>query len=437
MFENINIILLAAGHSKRCWPLGDKNAFSVLGKPLLHFRLQQMSGYGFSQFILVADRTNAGFVRQCASGAGLGNFIVIEQKYPEGMAGAVKSALEQTDPRKGILIVSPTDIFDTILFDRFGKMLKSGEYPEGVIAGKTVQSYFPGGYITYDTSGVIRAITEKPAADKVSSDTVNIVFHYFRDGKRLAMSLETTKPSGNDDLYETAINRMIADGVKIRLLKYKEYWYPIKYPWHLLEVNTHYLGEIAETIIHNRGDDFISPTAVIRGKVIIEKGVRIHHHAKIIGPAYIGSDTVIGDNVLIRESSVGHGCTIGFSSEIARSHIGNNCTFHNNYVGDSIIADGVAMGAGAITANFRLDQGIISSCIGEKKVLTGRDKFGAVIGVNARIGVNTSLMPGIKIGRGTFIGSGLVLDTDIPDGKYCTVKNRYTVVDNITDRKGT
>ena len=64
---------------------------------------------------------------------------------------------------------------------------------------------------------------------------------------------------------------------------------------------------------------------------------------------------------------------------------------------DSIIGNNCGFGAGAICANLRLD---------EKKI-EETNKLGAILGDNIRIGVNTSLMPGVKIGSNTMITSDL------------------------------
>ncbi|MGB9707169.1 MAG: DapH/DapD/GlmU-related protein, partial [Microgenomates group bacterium] len=49
---------------------------------------------------------------------------------------------------------------------------------------------------------------------------------------------------------------------------------------------------------------------------------------------------------------------------------------------------------------------------------TQRQKLGAIIGENCRIGVNATLLPGIKIGKSTFIGPGEVIRDDVSDNKF-------------------
>lgn len=61
---------------------------------------------------------------------------------------------------------------------------------------------------------------------------------------------------------------------------------------------------------------------------------------------------------------------------------------------------------------------------------TQRTKFGAVIGRDVRIGVNASIMPGVKIGKGSFVGAGVTLDKDLLNNKFCMGKTEYIVMDN-------
>ena len=72
-----------------------------------------------------------------------------------------------------------------------------------------------------------------------------------------------------------------------------------------------------------------------------------------------------------------------------------------------LVESDISFGAGALTANFRLDQQPIKD--------TSRTKLGAIIGSGSRVGVNTSLMPGLKLGSQTVVGPGLVLNQDLAD----------------------
>jgi bifunctional UDP-N-acetylglucosamine pyrophosphorylase/glucosamine-1-phosphate N-acetyltransferase len=65
-----------------------------------------------------------------------------------------------------------------------------------------------------------------------------------------------------------------------------------------------------------------------------------------------------------------------------------------------------------------LDEQAIATVIQNKKVNTGKTKLGAMIGAYVKIGVNTSLMPGVKIGSRSCIDSGVVVSEDISDNIF-------------------
>ncbi len=91
-----------------------------------------------------------------------------------------------------------------------------------------------------------------------------------------------------------------------------------------------------------------------------------------------------------------------------------------SYIGDSVIGSDTAFGGGAITGNFRLDEGEIYSMVDDTRVGTGRTKFGCIVGDHSRLGIRTSFAPGVKIGPQTFVNSALTITSDIPDHSFVT-----------------
>jgi bifunctional UDP-N-acetylglucosamine pyrophosphorylase/glucosamine-1-phosphate N-acetyltransferase len=83
----------------------------------------------------------------------------------------------------------------------------------------------------------------------------------------------------------------------------------------------------------------------------------------------------------------------------------------------------VAFGAGSVTGNFRLDEGEISSVVGEAKIGSQRNKLGAIIGDDVRAGIHTSFAPGVKVGSGSFINSAVFVSRDVKEERYVTVKD--------------
>ncbi|MFU8796581.1 MAG: hypothetical protein ACNA7X_04725, partial [Dehalococcoidia bacterium] len=177
----------------------------------------------------------------------------------------------------------------------------------------------------------------------------------------------------------------------------------------------------------------ISERACVEGKVILGENVRVLENAVVRGPAYIGPNSIIGNNALVRDyTHIGSNSVIGYCTEVKHSYIGDNCWFHSNYVGDSIIDDDCSLGAGTVLANFRLDEGNISVKVGDSPVDTGYDKLGAMMGRGCRVGINASLMPGVRVGADCFVGPHVCLRDDLPPHKMVLAESRLQVTDNNT-----
>ncbi|MBL8120793.1 MAG: glucose-1-phosphate thymidylyltransferase, partial [Anaerolineae bacterium] len=76
-----------------------------------------------------------------------------------------------------------------------------------------------------------------------------------------------------------------------------------------------------------------------------------------------------------------------------------------------------------------IDHGEVSSVVKGKKMGSGRNKLGAIIGQGAFIAVDAMTMPGVKIGEGTQIGPGTHVIHDVLDGKRVYVKQELVISD--------
>lgn len=407
----MRVLLLVAGRSKRFWPLTEKSLWPVCGKSLLDHQLERLKSAGLTDITLIGGEHNK---EEIAALYPKLPFIV--QEDPElGMQGAMMSALPSfgNDP---VLIVGGNDIVESSAFAAMKKAADKKEN-DGALLAKKVTTYFPGGYLTLD--GVkITSIVEKPGAGKEPSDLVNIVVHYHKSAADFLKALESVKAK-NDDGYEQALTSLFATK-HYEAVSYNSAWNAVKYPWHLMPLTLSLLNESTESSIAS--PELIHPTAVIEGNVRLAKGVKVMAHATIVGPCVIGEGTVIANNALVRQSSIGERCVIGYSTEVVRSVLRDDVWTHSSYIGDSVIGSNVSFGASTVTANLRLDEGEIGSTVKEEMIATGLTKFGTIIGDDCRIGVHVTLSPGSKIGSGSMVASDVSVAGDIPERSYVVMK---------------
>ncbi len=416
-------------------PIADKNFLEFLGKSLIYHQLHNLSRAGLYDFIVVGNTENFEKLRSTLSDRKIleifqkngqnPHFSYSEQKdLSLGMAGAIL-ACQDFVKNEPILIVNSNDIVDESAYQMVLDA-STDEAFSSFICAKKVHQYFPGGYLEIKNNGEIFRIVEKPGKGKEPSDLVNLVIHLHKNPQKLFDFLSRIS-SDRDDRYEVSISKMIRDGFKMKAIFYDDFWQAIKYPWHIFPVAHHFFQKAKKGIAENVN---IAENAVIKGDVIIEKGVRIFENAVIRGPVFLGENTIVANNALVRESFIGKDCVVGYSTEVARSYLGNNIWMHSNYIGDSIVSDDCSFGAGTVTGNLRLDEREVVVNIQDEKIGCGSNKLGLIAGTQVHCGINTSFMPGIKVGRGSFIGAGIVVSQNIPKGSYVTGQWDFKIVPN-------
>ena len=144
----------------------------------------------------------------------------------------------------------------------------------------------------------------------------------------------------------------------------------------------------------------INPDLISIGSgTIVEPGVYIQ------GPCVIGSNCQIRHGAYIRGNViVGDACVVGHDTEVKGSILLDRANAsHFNYVGDSILGNGVNLGAGVKCANLKLDHAIVSFFFEGKRIDTGLKKLGSIIGDGAQLGCNSVCNPGTLIGKKTII----------------------------------
>jgi len=411
--KDLVVLILAGGKSERFWPLSDKNLFKLFGKTLIEYQVQELRQAGFTKIGIVGNEGNINEFKKIPQVA------VILQKG-RGQGAAILSAKDFIRG-KSVLVVNADDVVGPYLYEEFRKWISSPNV-EAVVCGYELNKYLSLGYYVVNKEGLVTKLVEKPKEGKEPSNLVRIVVDYYRDSEKLLNSLKEIS-SNKEALYELGMEKMMNTGVKFNLIKYQGYWGILKYPWQTLDLMDYFLSKIKNVKVGKNVK--IDKSSFFSGNVWFEDNVRIMENVKIVGPCYIGKNTIVGNNSMIRGSMVGANCVIGFSTDTTRSYVGDNSWFHTNYIGDSVVSDNVSFGSGAVTANLRLDEGEIKSVIKGEKINTYRTKLGAIVGENARIGVNCSLMPGIKIGKNSFVGAGVVLDKDVPDETFCYAKTRF------------
>ncbi|MGH8321845.1 MAG: DapH/DapD/GlmU-related protein, partial [Gammaproteobacteria bacterium] len=162
----------------------------------------------------------------------------------------------------------------------------------------------------------------------------------------------------------------------------------------VLDINCIFEGDVK---LGNRVK--VGPSVTIRDCEIGDD-TEVFAHCVLDG-ARIGARVRVGPFARIRpEAELADEVHIGNFVEVKKTRLGKNSKAnHLTYLGDADIGHDVNVGAGTITCNF-----------------DGVNKHRTVIGDDAFIGSNTSLVAPVTVGPGATIGAGSVISREAPAG---------------------
>lgn len=122
----------------------------------------------------------------------------------------------------------------------------------------------------------------------------------------------------------------------------------------------------------------------------------------------IGSNCEFRSNFKYNLIGINHPCIISTLSETAKIHIGNNCGFSGVSIGaecDIWIGNNVRVGANTIITDTDWHSN-------DYRVMKPKK---VIIEDNVWIGVNCTILKGVKIGKNTVIGANSLVLKDIPE----------------------
>src|SRR5215471_17808031 len=142
----------------------------------------------------------------------------------------------------------------------------------------------------------------------------------------------------------------------------------------------------------------------------IGAGAYINSHTVIYAGNIIGTNLRVGHGVLIREQNeIGDDVSIGSGSNVEHHvRIGNRVRLHSNvFVPElSVLEDDCWLGPNVVLTNARYPA----------SPTTKEELLGVYIEKGAKIGANTTVLPGIRIGAYALVGAGSVITRDVPAG---------------------
>ena len=448
---DLNVVILAAGKGTRMKSRLPKVLQPLAKKPMLAHVLETSFRLDAHKVIVVyghgGDAVQAEIERYFPDAP----IEWVEQSEQLGTGHAVKQALNhlQTNTRT-LILYGDVPLISEATLNRFLNEVQPGEC--GVI---TVKLPDPTGYgrIVRDHAGVVREIVEEKDAGKeirkIDEENTGIMLADSFDLQQWLPTIENTNAQG--EYYLTDLVRIsnehevpvigcrVKDPIEVEGVNDKR---------QLAKLERLLQKQLADKLllqgatlvdparIDIRGsvdigqDCFIDINTVFEGKNCLGDNVRIGPNC-VIENSVIGSDTIIKANSVLENAVIGEACDIGPYARLRpgtklgnQAKIGNfvetkniqmgdgSKANHLTYLGDSEIGEQVNIGAGTITCNY-----------------DGANKHKTVIGDNAFIGSNSSLVAPVNIGQGATIGAGSTISKDARDNALTVTRAKQITVD--------
>jgi len=384
-------IVIAAGESKRFWPLNNgihKSQFKLLGKPLIYWTLRGLTENNIKDVVVVVGKDSS-IKEEMKQENDLGLTIsYVEQAESLGTGNALWQAKDFI--KESFILLWGNKIGSKELVSQMiGKQKEEGV--DAVLVGGEVENPEEYGVFRLDGEKVVE-IVENPGQGQAPS---NIALRGVRLLQPDFFEYYEKLPHHHEADLIDAINAYIKDK-KVSLLVTEQKGLTLKYPWDLFGVmdslftSEYFKSLVAQSaqapknvIIKNPEQVYIGENTVIKDGTIIE------------GSAYIGDNCVVGySNVLRGSVNLEAGVKTGAFMEMKNSMVQEGTIFHSGYLGDSVVGKNCTFGAGFVTGNLRFD----------KKPIHGLPKLGAMVGDNSMFGIHSGTMPGVMIGSNCKIG---------------------------------
>jgi UDP-N-acetylglucosamine diphosphorylase/glucosamine-1-phosphate N-acetyltransferase len=415
--------VLAAGEGSRMWPLAEskpKHLLPVGGKPILTHILEALAQNSIREVHMIVGYRAEDIQSAFGDGTKQGLHIeYVNQPKWTGTASALKVAYDAVGQEPFLAIYGDLWVTSSAI----QAVIEGAQNCPRVMGVVRVPNPAEFGVVELDGDKLVR-ISEKPPSRSAKEGWINSGI-YVLDGEVFKAIAKTAASKRAEYELTTSLQHLINEGKEIRsAVVDREDWLDVGRPWDLLEANERSL----ETISH-RVKGVVEQGAVLKGPVWLEENSVVKSGSYVEGPVYVGRGSKIGPNARIRPSTaIGDDVAIGTSCEIKNTVVMNGTRIpHLSYVGDSVIGEDCNLGAGTTTANIRFDGKTLRMNVKGRLQDTGRRKIGTIMGDRVQTGINTSILPGVRIGSDSWIGPGVLLTKDVPSGKTVLAKQATTI----------
>ncbi len=455
---SLAVVIMAAGKGTRLKSKRPKVLHQIGGKPLLAHVIAAASKVVAPQHIFAVVGHEAERVRAAVASTGV---QFVEQKEQRGTGHAIQSARQAIEGYENVLVLSgdaPLVRAETI--ERLARFHGQQGAAMTLLSAVPEHSYGYGRVIRKaPDSAEVEAIVEQksltPGQEKIGE--VNAGMYAFRTAPLLKNLDKLTAENAHRELYLTDMagilsaagervvaleaedaNEILGANTIAEMMALDAQLNAAKTAKLMAEGVTIFKPEtcVIEADVEIAADTVIEPFVQLRGRTKIGADSTIRSYT-VIEDCTLGNDVLVRQACILTESTVADGARIGpFAhlrpgSEIGpEAHVGNFVETkkarlgkgakagHLTYLGDAEIGEGTNIGAGTITCNY-----------------DGVNKHRTLIGRNAFVGSDSTLVAPVAVGDGAYVGAGSCITKDVPAGALAVGRGRQVTKEGWADAR--
>ncbi len=175
----------------------------------------------------------------------------------------------------------------------------------------------------------------------------------------------------------------------------------------------------------------VADTAVFHsdeGPVVLDDGVRVLDFTFFEGPVYVGPNSRIIERSSVKEcTSVSHTCKVGGEVEASIVEAYSNKQ-HHGFLGHAYVGSWVNLGAGTSNSDLKNTYGTVRIQHRGRRLETGMQFVGCVIGDYSKSAINTSIFTGKVIGVSSMLYG--CIGQNVPS--YCNFAKSFGQITQMT-----
>ena len=442
-------VILAAGQGRKMWPYSatrNKCLLPIANQPLICRTVSMLEKLGIKRIAVVTGYRPQG-VRNALRGHK--DLLFVESKGC-GTASSLLSAWDAVGTCDLLVLYGDVLVAEEDVRELLGRA-KAAQSPAALV--RSLGQEPPGDWLCAQVSGdVIEYVLGHPR-DSVSHRFCGAFalpqsfIPYLRSNPGRMSAVQVAMMAPDEGQLEDSLQLAIEDGLKVAACESKSLFCDLDKPWHILEANSAWLkyeGSRLESDRIGKGT-VISDGATIEGRIVTGSDCMIGPGVFVEGDLWLGDNSTITQGAIIESNvAIGRRCTVrryaqiesgtsvgddgfvGHCAEIGGVFFRRAWAYHyGEYWG--VIGECCDLGAATVCGTLRFDDAQTVHRVDGRREIPRTGANATYLGDYVRTGVNTIIMPGVKVGPYSVLGAGTIVSEDVAEKTLIYVRQEHEV----------